>query len=552
MGVKYSIGIDFGTESGRAVLVDMANGREITSSVTPYKHKVIDETLPDGTKLGSDWALQHPQDYFDVLYRSVPDVLEKAGISSNDVIGLGIDFTSCTMLPLDENLKPLCLDERWSSSPHSWVKLWKHHAAHVEADEVTKTAEEMNEPFLQKYGGKISSEWMFPKILQILKEAPELYEAADLFLEAGDWVTSQLTDQLVRSSCNSGYKGIWNRESGYPSKKYLKKLHPRLEDIPETKMRGDVLSIGSRAGVLNEEMAVSMGLAPGTPVAVGIIDAHSAVPAVGAVKPGQLVMAMGTSTCHIYLSDREEYIKGVSGVVKDGIIPDLYGYEAGQAAVGDIFGWYIDQAVPAYIEQQAKEKNLSVHQYLEEKASAYQPGQIGLLALDWWNGNRSILGDPNLSGLIVGLTLNTKPEEIYRALLEATAFGTRKIIETFEESGLEINEIFTCGGLPQVNQLLMQIYADVTNREMKIADSRHTPALGAAMFGAVAAGKGSGGYETIFEAAEYMARVKTERIKPIPKNVEIYDRLYEHYLKLHDTFGTENNMLHDLKKMSRS
>jgi L-ribulokinase len=546
MSSKYTIGIDFGTESGRAVLVDVRDGNEVSNFVTPYKHRVIDETLPDGTKLGNDWALQHPLDYLDVLYCAVPQVLKEANINPKDVIGLGIDFTSCTMMPVDANLQPLCLNEKWESDPHSWVKLWKHHAAHVEAEEVTRAAEELEEAILQKYGGKISSEWMFPKILQVLKEAPELYEETDLFLEAGDWITSKLTDHLVRSSCTSGYKAMWNHERGYPGKSYFNKLDTRLGDISETKMRGEILPIGSTAGILSEPMAMMMGLIPGTPVAVGIIDAHAAVPAVGAVKPGQLVLAMGTSTCHMYLSDEERFIEGVSGVVKDGIIPNLYGYEAGQAAVGDIFAWYINNGVPGYVEKEADK--IGRHQWLEQRANKYQPGQTGLLALDWWNGNRSILGDPNLSGLLIGLTLNTKPEEIYRALLEATAFGTRKIIETFEESGLKIQEIFACGGLPQANKLLMQIYSDVTNREIKIADSTHTPALGAAMFGAVAATKENGGYDSIVEAADSMARVKEETVKPIKENVAVYNQLYEHYLKLHDYFGTgSDEVMKDLK-----
>lgn len=547
---KYVIGVDYGTESGRVLLVDVATGEEVANHITPYEHGVLDEVLPNGRRLETDWSLQHPKDYLDVLYQSVSKVISLARIHPKDVIGLGIDFTASTILPLDQNGNPLCLNPKWEDNPHSWVKLWKHHAAQEEADDFTRLAEERGEKFLSRYGGKISSEWMFPKILQILREAPEIFEETDLFMEACDWVTYRLTNNLIRSSNTCGYKAFWNKEQGYPEASFFKALDNRLENILETKMRGPVRSIGQKAGELTEEMAQRLGLLPGTTVAVGIIDAHASVPAVGAVHPGQLVMAMGTSTCHMLISDKEEVIEGVCGIVEDGIIPGYYSYETGQVAVGDSFAWYVEQSLPSYVTQQAEEAEISVHQLLEEKASTYKPGQSGLIALDWWNGNRSVLVDANLSGLLVGLTLATKPEEIYRALLESTAFGTRKIIENFTKAGVKVNEIFASGGLPQRNKLLMQIYADITNREIKIADSKQTTALGAAMYAAIAAGKKNGGYDTIFEAAETMARVKEETFVPILENVCIYDELYKHYLQLHDYFGRdEYSIMHSLKKM---
>jgi L-ribulokinase len=549
-GKKYAIGIDYGTESGRVLLVDVATGEEMATHVTPYEHEVLDEVLPNGRQLETDWALQHPNDYLEVLYQSVSEVIRMANIPPEDVIGIGIDFTSSTILPLDSSGDPLCFHPKWEDNPHSWVKLWKHHAAQEEADVITQIAQERNEAFLSRYGGKISSEWMFPKILQILHEAPEIFEETDLFIEACDWVTYQLTNNLIRSSNTCGYKAFWNKEDGYPEASFFKAINPRLENIINTKMRGSVCSIGDKAGELTEYMAQRLGLLPGIAVAVGIIDAHAGVPAVGAVHPGQFVMAMGTSTCHMLISDKEGAIEGVCGIVEDGIIPGYYSYETGQVAVGDSFAWYVEHAVPGYVKQQAEEKGISVHQLLEEKASIYKPGQSGLIALDWWNGNRSVLVDANLSGLIVGFSLATKPEEIYRALMESTAFGTRKIIESYLEAGIEVNEIFACGGLPQRNKLLMQIYADITNREIKIADSKQTTALGAAMYAAVAAGGKNGGYETIIEAAENMAKVKKETFVPIPENVRIYDELYKHYLELHDYFGRKNNsIMHSLKKL---
>ncbi|WP_284644743.1 ribulokinase [Paenibacillus silviterrae] len=542
MGKKYAIGVDYGTESGRAVLVDLTDGTEVADHVTPYPHGVIDERLPEsGMKLEHDWALQHPADYIEVLRRSVPAVLEASGVNPDDVIGLGIDFTACTMLPIDENGEPLCLQAEWKDNPHSWVKLWKHHAAQDEANLINDIAEARGEEFLPRYGGKISSEWMMAKAWQILNEAPEVYARADQFLEATDWVVSRMTGNIVRNSCTAGYKAIWHKQNGYPGKDFFRALDPRLENLTETKLRGEVLPLGSKAGELTEEMAAIMGLKPGTAVAVGNVDAHAAVPAVGVVEPGKLVMAMGTSICHMLLGPEEKRVEGMCGVVEDGIIPGYLGYEAGQSAVGDIFAWYVDEAVPAYVKEAAEREGLNVHEWLEQRAAAYKPGQSGLLALDWWNGNRSVLVDADLTGLLIGCTLLTKPEEIYRALLEATAFGTRKIVDAFHENGVEVHELYACGGLPQKNKLLMQIYADVTNREIKVAASKQTPALGAAMFGAVAAGAEKGGYDSIVEAARKMARVKDETFKPIPENVEVYEKLYQEYNRLHDYFGRGGN-----------
>ncbi|ACX63924.1 ribulokinase [Paenibacillus sp. Y412MC10] len=554
MGNKYTIGVDYGTQSGRAVLVNLANGQEVADHVTPYRHHVIDEFLPgSGKRLEHDWALQHPGDYLEVLQVSVPAVIQQSGIDPADVIGIGIDFTACTMLPVDELGEPLCFHPELADQPHSWVKLWKHHAAQPEADKINAIAAERGEAFLPRYGGKISSEWMIAKVWQILDEAPAIYERADRFLEATDWVISQMTGHIVRNSCTAGYKAIWHKQDGYPSKDYFKALDPRLEDLADTKLRGEVRPLGSSAGGLTEKMAEMMGLTPGIAVAVGNVDAHAAVPAVGVVTPGKLVMAMGTSICHMLLGTEEKQVEGMCGVVEDGIIPGLYGYEAGQSAVGDIFEWYVEEALPAYVKEAATEEGIGVHQWLEREAAAYKPGQTGLLALDWWNGNRSVLVDTDLTGLMLGMTLLTKPQEIYRALLEATAFGTRKIVDAFHENGVAVDVLYACGGLPQKNRLLMQIYADVTNREIYVADSKQTPALGAAMFAAVAAGQAKGGYDSIIDAAEKMARVKEETFKPIPEHVEVYEQLYQEYSKLHDYFGRgENDVMKRLKRVKQT
>ncbi|WP_239615961.1 ribulokinase [Cohnella mopanensis] len=551
MSHKYAIGVDYGTQSGRAVLVDLSNGHEIADHVTPYPHGVIDETLPtSGQPLEHDWALQHPDDYLEVLRRSIPAVLKQSGVDPSDVIGLGIDFTACTMLPIDEQGVPLCFKPEWKDNPHGWVKLWKHHAAQDEADRLNAIAAERGEKFLPRYGGKISSEWMIAKVWQIVNEAPDVYEATDLFTEATDWVISQMTGNFVRNSCTAGYKSIWHKKDGYPSKDFFKALDSRLENLTETKLRGDIMPLGTKAGELTEAMAQLTGLNAGTAIAVGNVDAHAAVPAVGVVTPGKLVMAMGTSICHMLLGSNEVEVEGMCGVVEDGIIPGYLGYEAGQSAVGDIFEWFVEEAVPAHVKEAAEKEGVGVHQWLTERAEAYTPGETGLLALDWWNGNRSVLVDTNLTGVIVGYSLLTKPEEVYRTLLESTAFGTRKIIDAFHNNGVPVDEVYACGGLPQRNRLLMQIYADVTNREIKIADSKQTPAIGAAMFGAVAAGSAKGGYDNVVDAAKAMARVREETFKPIPANVAVYEKLYQEYSVLHDYFGRgANDVMKRLKSL---
>ncbi len=550
---KYSIGVDFGTESGRAVLVDVADGREVASEVFPYTHGVIDEQLPlSGAKieLEPDWALQDPEDYLRTFQKAIPGVLKKSGISPEDVIGIGIDFTACTMLPTKMDGTPLCLVPEYRRNPHAWVKLWKHHAAQPEADRINDTARKMKQPWLDRYGGKISSEWFFSKVLQILDEAPEVYAAADRMIEAADWVVWQLTGVETRNSCTAGYKAIWSKKTGFPEKAYFGALDPRLADVVETKMSRDILPVGQKAGGLTEQAASWTGLTPGTAVAIANVDAHVAVPAATVTQTGQMVMIMGTSICHMVLGDEEHIVPGMCGYVEDGIIPGFFGYEAGQSCVGDHFAWFVENCVPAAYQKEAAQQRKDIHQLLEEKASRLKPGESGLVALDWWNGNRSVLVDVDLTGLLIGATLATKSEEIYRALIEATAYGTRVIVETFEKNGVPIRELVACGGLPEKNPLLMQIYSDVTGKPIKVSASNQTPALGSAMFGAVAAGRKAGGYDDIFEAARQMAHLKDNVYRPIADHQAIYNELFAEYLQLHNFFGRGgNDVMKRLKKL---
>ena len=548
---KYAIGVDFGTESGRAVLVEVATGREVATSVYTYENRVIDEFLPvegDPVRLEPEWALQDPQDYIRTFQNTIPAVLKESQIDPVDVIGVGIDFTACTMMPVKKDGTPLCVIPELRRNPHAWVKLWKHHAAQPEADQINATARQMGEAWLDRYGGKISSEWFFAKTLQILHEAPEIYQAADRLLEAADWVVWQLTGVESRNTCTAGYKAIWSKRQGFPDKKYFAALDPRLENVIDEKMTRIITPIGDRAGSLTPQAAGWTGLQPGIAVAIANVDAHVSVPAATVTEAGRMVMIMGTSICHMVLSKEEHIVPGMCGYVEDGILPGFFGYEAGQSCVGDHFAWFVENCVPATYLQEAEARGVNIHALLEEKAARLKPGESGLLALDWWNGNRSVLVDVDLSGLLLGATLATKAEEIYRALIEATAYGTRVIIDAFEQYGVPINELVTCGGLPEKNKLLMQIYSDVTGREMKVTASQQTPALGSAMFGAVAAGQAAGGYDSIYEAAQHMARLKDEVFKPIPENSKVYDRLFAEYLRLHDYFGRgDNDVMKTLK-----
>ena len=430
-GEAYAIGIDFGTESGRAVLVDCADGRECATQIYSYEHGVIDERLPtphSEVALDPDWALQDPADYVRTLQQTVPALLAETGIDPGRVIGIGIDFTACTMLPTLADGTPLCELGELRAEPHAWVKLWKHHAAQPEADRINAVAAERGEPWLRRYGGRISSEWFFAKALQILDEAPGVYARADRLIEAADWIVWQLTGVETRSSCTAGYKAMWSKHEGFPDNAYFAALDSRFEHVVDEKLSRQIAPIGSLAGGLCERASAWTGLPAGTPVAVANVDAHVSAPAVTVTLPGTLVAIMGTSICHILLGNDLADVDGMCGVVEDGVMPGLFGYEAGQSAVGDIFAWFVDHAVPRSYYERAAECGLDVHEVLAQDAAELRPGESGLLALDWWNGNRSVLVDTDLRGLLLGMTLATRAPEIYRALIEATAFGSSVVI----------------------------------------------------------------------------------------------------------------------------
>ena len=555
---KYVIGVDFGTESGRALLVDVATGEEIAAAVHSYANGVIDERLPESSvRLEPDWALQDPDDYLAVLKNAIPAVLRQSGIDPAAVIGVGTDFTACTVLPVLADGTPLSALDAFRERPHAWTKLWKHHAAQSEANKLNDIARTLGYDFLDRYGGKVSSEWLAPKAMQILDEDPEIYFAADRLIEAADWVVWQLTGVETRSLSALGYKGLWSKRQGFPPPAFFAALDPRLENFVAAKLSLDIRALGQRAGGLTAQAAQWTGLVPGTAVAVGNVDAHVAVPAAGVTEPGRMVIIMGTSNCHMVMGEDEQLVPGICGYVEDGIIPGLFGYEAGQPCVGDSFAWFVEQCVPAAYLEEAGRRGLSIHGLLEERAARLRPGESGLLALDWFNGNRSVLVDGDLTGLILGLTLATRPEEIYRALIEATAFGTRLIVENYAVHGVPVHEIVATGGLPDRNKLLMQIYADVTGRPIKVAGTHQGGAKGSAMHGAVAAGAAAGGYDSIVQAVRAMTSLRAEQYEPQAAAVEVYDRLYADYITLHDYFGRGegsggNDVMKRLKALHRS
>jgi L-ribulokinase len=539
---KFALGIDYGTESGRVVVVRVRDGDLVASEIVPYPDGVIDERLPGGPRLEPDWALQNPKDYLLVVEKGIPKALKRAGVKAGAVIGLGTDFTASSPLPTRTDGTPLCFLPEWRKHPHAWVKLWKHHAAQSEANRINEIGRERNEEFVRIYGGKYSSEWFFSKLLQISDEAPEVFQAAERFIEAADWIVWQLSGQERRNTCTAGYKAMWVKGKGFPSRDFFRALHPAMENVIGTKVPETYYPLGARAGGLTAEWASKTGLRKGTPVSIGNVDAHVAVPACTVVEPGSLVMIMGTSICHMLLGADKQMVEGMCGTVEDGIVPGFWGFEAGQSAVGDIFAWFFEHGVPDYIHRQARSEKKPFLSVLEKRATNLKPGESGLVALDWWNGNRSILVDVDLTGVLMGMTLRTRAEEIYRALMEATAFGTRTIVEAFDSKGVRVEHLVACGGLPEKNHLLMQIYADVTGRDIKLADPLLTcPALGSAMHGAVAAGKEAGGYKTIYEAARHMAKVQKLTYKPRREAHEIYSRLFKEYQLLHDYFGRGSN-----------
>jgi len=541
------IGIDYGTLSGRAVVVRVSDGAELGTAVHDYRHGVIDEVLPStGERLPPEWALQHPTDYIEVLQLAVPGAIAAAGIDPSNVIGIATAFTASTPLPVAADGTPLCLLARFADRPHAYPKLWKHHAAQGQADRINALARARDEPWLGRYGGFISSEWEFPKALQVLEDDPVVYAATARWIEAADWIVWQLCGEYRRNPTTAGYKGIL-QGGRYPDEDFLTALNPDFADFTATRLDAVPGALGSAAGRLTEEAAAWTGLPVGIAVAVGNVDAHVTVPAAKAAEAGRMVAIMGTSTCHVMNGDHLAEVPGMCGVVDGGITTGYWGYEAGQSGVGDLLGWFVENGVPAGIVAEAAEAGRTVHEQLTELGWAEPVGAHGLVALDWHGGNRSVLVSAELSGLIVGQTLATRPEQIYRALVEATAFGTRKIVETFSASGVPVMEFIAAGGLIK-NRRLMQTYSDVLGMPISVIGSEQGPALGAAIHAAVAAGA----YPDVIAASEVMGSLNSAVYTPNALDAAIYDRLYAEYELLHDHFGRGgNDVMRRLKALRR-
>lgn len=546
-----SIGVDFGTESGRVLLLDVRSGEELAVVEVRYPHGVIDERLASfGEELPPDTALQDPGDYLEVLYRGIPEALAAGNVAAGEVIGIGIDFTCCTVLPVTRDGTPLCQLEQWRERPHAWVKLWKHHSAQPVADRLNAVAVERGESFLARYGGRLSSEWYFPKLIEIwLKDRP-VYDAMGAFVEATDWIVWQLTGTLVRASCSAGYKACWSASDGLASHEYFEAAYPGFPD-PSEKLGTTFAPPGQCAGTLAEEMATRLGLSTSVAVAVGNVDSFVSVPGAGVQRPGVFLMVVGTSICDLVIDRHDARMTGITGVMEDGILPGFFGYEAGQAAVGDMFAWFGGRLLG--LKGGESETRASWHEEFERAAAGIAPGASGLVALDWWNGNRTILGDADLSGVIAGLTLATTPAEIYRALLESVAFGTRRIVENFIDHGVAIDEIVACGGIAERSALMMQLLADVTGLPVTIPDSSQIPARGAALCGAIAAGAQRGGYDDFETAVAELGPAMSLRYEPSPRHRATYDEVYSIFRSLHDALGREHvEWLHDLKQIRRA
>ena len=557
---KYALGLDFGTNSVRALIVDVADGKEVATSIYEY------ETGKDGIILDPadpHLARQHPQDYLKGLKVSVRTAMDKAKKTDGDfdadkVIGIGIDTTGSTPLPVDRQGTPLCFDERFRDNPNALAWLWKDHTSTEESARITALAAEEHPEYLAKCGGTYSSEWFFSKIFHCLRTDPEVFAAAYSWVECCDYIPAVLTgtsqpEMIKRSRCAAGHKAMFNKEwGGLPAADFLVKLDPGLGEL-RGRLYDESYTSDTNAGTLTGEWAEKLGLPVGLPVAVGAFDAH--LGAVGSgVAQGKLVKIIGTSTCDVAVWPSNEPladIPGVCGIVDGSVLPGYYGLEAGQSAVGDIFNWFVDIIQPGGADKGS-------HEALTEAAEKIKAGQSGLLALDWNNGNRTILVDQRLSGLLVGQTLHTKPAEIYRTLIEGTAFGALTIINRYEEYGVKISEVINCGGIAEKNPLIMQIYADVMGREMKIAQSAQTCALGSAIAGSVVAGREAGGYASFPEAQAAMCGIKDVSYTPERDNHGVYRELYKLYSLLHDAFGRKDwsgrlyTVMKDLLKIRES
>ena len=542
--VTYTIGLDYGSLSCRGILVSTADGTILAEDEFVYPHAVIDHQLPDGTPLPPQWELQDPDDFRQALYHIIPNLLKASQVQPSQVIAIGIDSTASTVIPVTDGLAPLCEQPSFRNRPHAWPKMWKHHAAAAEAAEITAAAVAQKLPVVVKSGGAIGCESLIPKVLQIFYEDAETFQNTVSFFELCDWIVSLLTGQEVRSTPLLTCKSMWTPQNGYPKGQPFDAITPKLAF--HDGVHPVITAPGESVGTLHPSMAKALGLSQNTIVTAGQMDGYAALPGNGVADEGTLMMMIGTSTADMILGREWKDIPGVCAAMEDANLPNFTNYAAGQACVGDMFKWFIENCVPENYAQEARRRDLSLHAYLSELAATSKPGETGLVALDWWNGNKSCLNDSRLSGLIVGMTLATRPEHIYRALIEASAFGARKIIDNFKEHSIPVHNIVACGGIALKNPFLMQIYADVFGMEIRTTTCTQTAALGAAIFAAAADGRRSGHHD-VFSAIRAMGAKDMISYRPIIENVPKYNIIYQKYLKLYDFFGKNNaSFMHGL------
>ena len=535
---RYAIGVDFGTLSARAVVARLSDGHVLSAASMDYPHAVMNRSLPSGRPLHRGWALQHPDDYMQALLHTVPEAVKSADVDGDEIAAIGVDFTCTTSLPTLADGTPLCTLPAFADEPNAYVKLWKHHAER-QAAHILAVAQATHQPWLETNGGRVSSEWLLPKLLQIKEEAPALYQATDLYLEAGDWMVWQLCGRLCRSTSFSAYKNFYL--NGYPCEDFFRAIDPAFAHLPSTLLRGDPLPLTVRAGGLREEMARALSLPAGIPVAPAITDAHTGVLSAGLCENGDMLAILGTSACFLLQETCDRPVVGLAGKAMDGIVPGLISYEANQS-MGENFAWYIHNACPVSCAEEARTRGISLHQLMNEKAAPLPPGGNGLIALDWFGGNRCILGDSRLTGMILGLTTQTQPEAIYRALLESTAYAMRTIVDNFANQGVPVRRIVTMGGIAAKSPLLLQIISDVLGRDIAVSAATEGAALGAAIQAAAC----SDAFTDLHAAVRAMGQPIAAVYHP-GENQARYEALYRHYQTLHDYFGRERpDIMHAL------
>lgn len=535
---QYAIGLDYGTLSVRGILLDMESGEEVGVESFDYPHGVVSHRLPDGTEIGQDYALAVPEDYLEGLGKVVKGLLKRCEVKPEQIKGIGLDVTSATVIPVDDKGTPVSMLPGFGNRPHSYIKLWKHHGAVKWSDRMEEAARERGEEWLPLSGGKIRCEMFIPKALETQAMDPEVYRKCGAFLEVGDWLTWYMTGVCTRSMSMAGGNSLYQRGSGYPSEEFFKAAFPDQEPVTR-KFRGTMIPLGRRAGRLVREAAEAMGLLCGTPVASPMVDSHAAVVGAGADRAGDMTAVMGTSACYLMNSHTGEGIPGIYSSAYEAHIPEMFGYEGGQSCVGECLDWFVSNCVPSVCEREAEEKGISVHALLQNKVSGMEPEAWRLMALDWWNGVRSPLMRPELTGVITGLTIHTKPEEIYRALMEAVCFGAKGIVEAFCKGGHPVERLIATGGIPAKSPLLMQMLADICGMEVQVCRSKMASARGSAIMGAA-----------VSDGTEQSARALKDWIRKLGSPAEviyrpdylrrgIYEARYGQYCRLADYFSSK-------------